>query len=74
MKETNDKDVKNLLRHALRPASTDLQRDLWPQMLQRLDTRSPIKSIPWFDWALLALMAIFILAFPHSIPVLLYHL
>ena len=74
MKETNDEQVKELLKRALRPAGADLQNDLWPRMLQRLDERSSAGAIPWFDWALLAVMLIFFLAFPHSIPVFLYHL
>jgi hypothetical protein len=74
MKETRDEHVKDILKQSLRPASMQLQRDLWPQMLQRLDKQSPIKAVPWFDWALLALLVIFFVAFPHSIPVLLYHL
>jgi hypothetical protein len=74
MKETNDERVKDLLKRTLHPANTELQCDLWPQMLQHLDKHSPIKALPWFDWALLVLLVAFILAFPHSIPVLLYHL
>jgi hypothetical protein len=74
MKQTNDERIRDLLRQAFRPENTELQRDLWPRMLQRFDRQSAIKAVPWFDWALLALLAIFILAFPHSIPVLLYHL
>jgi hypothetical protein len=74
MKDMNDAQVKDLLKQTLRPASTEPQRDLWPKMLQRLDKHSQVKAIPWFDWALLAILLMFILAFPHSIPVLLYHL
>jgi hypothetical protein len=74
MKEANDAQVKSLLKQALRPVSPELQRDLWPQMLRRIDERSPGKAVPWFDWALLAILVISILAFPQSILVLLYHL
>ncbi len=74
MNETNDTQVKDLLKQALRPASPELQRDLWPQMLWRLDDRSPAKAVPWFDWALIAVLVICILTFPHSMPLLLYHL
>jgi hypothetical protein len=74
MRETNDKRIKDLLKQALRPASRELQRDLWPEMLRRLDEGSMVKAVPWFDWALLAIVVICVLAFPHSIPVLLYHL
>jgi hypothetical protein len=74
MSEMNDAQVKDLLKQALHPADSQLPRDLWPQMLRRLDECSPDKAVPWFDWALLIILAICILAFPHSIPVLLYHL
>jgi hypothetical protein len=74
MKEMNDEQVKGLLKRTLRPASPELQRDLWPQMLRRLDERSPAKTVPWFDWALLAVLMISVFAFPQSILVLLYHL
>jgi hypothetical protein len=73
MKEVDHEDVKSLLKQSLRPASMESERDLWPQMLRRLDERSPA-PIPWLDWALLALVVICALAFPGSIPVLLYHL
>jgi hypothetical protein len=74
MKKTNDEQIKDLLKQSLSPASADLQRDLWPQMLQRIDRRSSVNAVPWFDWALLAVLLIFFLIFPHSIPVFLYHL
>ncbi len=74
MKETNDASIRRLLKHAFRPASPELQRDLWPQMLRRLDEPSQAGTVPWFDWTLLAILLIFVIAFPHSILVLLYHL
>jgi hypothetical protein len=74
MKEANEERIKELLQQALRPASAPLPRDLWPQMLRRLDQRTPASAVPWFDWALLAVLAVCVLAFPHSITVLLYYL
>jgi hypothetical protein len=74
MKEANDARIKELLQQALRPASAQLPRDLWPQMLRRLDQGAPASAVPWFDWALLAVVAICVLAFPYSITVLLYYL
>jgi len=74
MNETNDTLVKDILKQAFRPANTELQRDLWPGMLRRLDERSQKKAVPWLDWALLAVLVLSILAFPHSIPVFLYYL
>ena len=74
MNKTNHTQVKDLLKQALRPADTELQRDLWPEMLRRLDERSQEKTVPWFDWTLITVLVIGILAFPYSIPVLLYYL
>lgn len=74
MNETNDEQVKELIKRALPPASRELQTDLWPRMLRRLDERSPAHAVAWFDWILLAVLTICVLSFPHSIPVLLYHL
>ena len=48
------------------------QRDLWPQMLRRLDTQ-PLR-VPWFDWVLAAAVAAALLLFPDAIPALLYQL
>ena len=52
--------------------NAELQRDLWPQMLQRLDAQA--SRVPWFDWALAAAVAAALLLFPNAIPALLYQL
>jgi hypothetical protein len=71
--EENYKELKTLLKGALAPVQhTELQRDLWPQMLRRLDEQ-PLR-VPWFDWALAAVLAASLLLFPGAIPALLYHL
>jgi hypothetical protein len=73
---THDERMERLLEQSLSPTSTrpgaDLQRDLWPAMLHRLDQRSVV--VPWFDWALLAGVMVWLAIFPGAIPVLLYHL
>jgi hypothetical protein len=53
-------------------ASAELRRDLWPTMLRRLEVRPA--AVPWFDWALLAAVAVWLAFFPGAIPVLLFHL
>jgi hypothetical protein len=50
----------------------ELQRDLWPEMLRRLDER-PLQVL-WFDWALAAVAGVLLCFSPGLIPVLLYHL
>jgi len=70
-KQSDDKIVE-LLKQSIPPADSELQRDLWPQMLRRLQERSA--AVPWFDWALLAALALWLCLAPGTIPVLLYHL
>jgi hypothetical protein len=72
MNEPRDQEIQTLLKQAIAPLNCDLERDLWPRMLQRLDERSA--AVPWFDWALLALLALWLCFSPQAIPVLLYHL
>jgi hypothetical protein len=74
------------LKQSIPPSNSELQRDLWPQMLRRLDqsashrhwlaamfSPSALSSVPWFDWALLAMLVLGICVFPRSIPIWLYH-
>jgi hypothetical protein len=82
MNEPKDEELQALLKQSEAPINLELQRDLWPQMLRRLDQRSAsapwslpgLLSVPWFDWALLAVLAGGIFLFPSSIPIWLYHL
>ena len=73
MSEENNEKIREVLRRAIPPvADRELKRDLWPQMLRRLEER-PVQ-VPWFDWALVALLAIWFFFSPEAIPILLYHL
>jgi hypothetical protein len=84
MTENDKKRIKQLLKQALPPVAPDAEsaRDLWPAVLRRLDTeraptRAPYPShrgLPWFDWALIAGLIVFAIAFPATIPVFLYYL
>jgi hypothetical protein len=83
---TNDeKRIKELLRQALPPVAPQAEpaRDLWPAVLRRLDAQpAPSRALPqklshklpWFDWALIAGLVVFAVAFPATIPVILYYL
>src|SRR5262249_5495006 len=76
----NDRDLnqeiepmRKLLKDGVAPvAHTELHRDLWPQMLRRLES-APV-HVPWWDWALLAAAVAAICIFPGVLPALLFHL
>ena len=73
MTHPDEQDLQALLKREFPPFETaELQRDLWPQMLRRLDAQPP--RVPWFDWALAAAVAAMLLLFPGVIPALLYQL
>jgi hypothetical protein len=74
--EKDSKEIKALLSAAIAPIKdTALRRDLWPQMLCKLDEQPlPVSQIPWFDWALAAVFSAALFFFPGTIPALLYHL
>lgn len=70
----DDNELRELLKQAVTPVKdAELRRDLWPEMLKRLDQERPV-HVPWFDWALAALLSTALLLFPGVIPALLYHL
>ena len=79
---TNDENrIKQLLKQALPPVATDAEpsRDLWPAVLRQLSAepaqiRAIPAQLPWFDWALIAGLIVFVIAFPATIPVFLYYL
>lgn len=74
--EEINKEMKELLKQGVAPAQdAELRRDLWPQLLRKLEEQSlPIHNVPWFDWALASLAAAALLFFPGIIPALFYHL
>lgn len=72
--QENEKELQTLLKREFPPLkSAELQHDLWPKMLRRLDTQPPLR-VPWLDWALAAALAAALLLFPSAIPALLYQL
>jgi hypothetical protein len=64
--------IKELLKETFPLVDSELQRDLRLQMLAPLDWQT--RRAPWYDGALLALVAIWCFLSPGIIPVLLYHL
>ena len=53
-------------------ADTELKRDLWPAMRRRIEERTIRVSL--FDWALIAAVLTWVIAFPEGVLALLYHL
>jgi hypothetical protein len=73
MSEANNEKIRESLRKAIPPvADRELRGDLWPRMLRQLEERPA--QVPWFDWALVALLAIWFSFSPEAIPILLYHM
>ena len=66
--------MKAMLRAAFEPPAKggELERDLWPRMLRRLD--QPSAAPAWLDWLLAAAAGGWLVAFPQVIPSLLCHL
>jgi hypothetical protein len=74
MNANDDKALCDLLKQSIAPVrDAELRRDLWPQMLQRVDEAQPVR-VPWFDWVLAALASAALIFFPGVIPAVLYHL
>ncbi len=69
-----------MLQRAIFPVdeNPEPRHDLWLAMRQRLNNEPQITarphSVPWFDWALAGGLAVFVIAFPAAVPMLLYYL
>jgi len=72
MIEHDDRQIRDALKQSFPPAKTELRRDLWPDILRRLDARQV--GVPWYDWALVGLSAVMFLVFPRLVLVFAYHL
>lgn len=73
MTAQNEKEMAELLKQSVAPwKDTELRRDLWPEMLKKLN-QQPVR-VPWFDWALVAILTALLILFPGTLPAVLYHL
>jgi hypothetical protein len=70
--ENDDKEIRAILKAAFPRVETVPRRDLWPEVLRSFDQR--VTATPWYDWAMVALLACMLVLFPRFIPILLYHL
>jgi hypothetical protein len=71
MNEHDDREIREALKESLAPINTELGRDLWLDVLRKLETR-PV-HIPWYDWALIGVSASVLLFFPKLILLFVYH-
>jgi len=73
----NEFEIRRLLKESVSSAArTELSRDLWPEVLQRLTSETqamPRLQVPWFDWVLAAVAGAALVVFPGVIPALFYH-
>ena len=76
MMEHEQERMQELLKQTMLPiggsGGAELRQDLWPGMLRRLEIGSA--KVPWFDWALLGAVAVWLVVSPRAIPLLLYYL
>jgi hypothetical protein len=72
MTEYDDRQIRDALKKSFPPVNTELRRDLWPDVLHKLDVRTV--GVPWYDWGLVGLSAVMFLAFPQLVLVFAYHL
>ena len=71
MKQPDDEQIRAALKRSFPPVKAELARDLWPDVLQKLNAAP---AVPWYDWALMGLTAAMLLLFPRIIFVFAYHL
>jgi hypothetical protein len=72
MTEHDERQIRDALKQSFPPVKTDLRKDLWPDVLRKLDLRPA--RVPWYDWALVGLSFVMFLVFPRLVLVFAYHL
>ena len=73
MKQTDDQRMRDLLKSAFPPlGDAEPSRELWPRVRRRVEGAS--LRLPWFDWALVALLPAWCVAFPQAVLFLLYQM
>jgi hypothetical protein len=76
MNESDRDYIQRLLKSSLpRVTNPEPSRDLWPEMLERIEAGADSRlRFALLDWVLVGLVAASMLFFPSLIPGLLYHL
>jgi hypothetical protein len=65
--------IRKVLQQSCTQVDPTLHHDLWPRVLRKLEDRSG-SQVPWYDWALVAVTVLTVVAFPRLILVFAYHL
>lgn len=73
MSDGNDEKLREFLKRHIERGDVEPKRDLWPAMLRRFEQPAPGTAL-WFDWALAGAALLWLVLFPKTISVLLYHL
>jgi hypothetical protein len=71
--DPDEEDIRRQLKGAFPAIDTELQRDLWPAMLRRIQ-EEPARVIPWYDWVLAACSMVLLAVFPKLAWLFAYHL
>lgn len=72
MQEHDNGKMREALRLAFPAVDQELQRDLWPLMLRRMERAGP--GVPWYDWVLAGAVTTAFVLFPKLALLLAYHL
>jgi len=73
MNQWTDEKLREALKAAFPPGAPEAPvRDLWPQMLRRMEATGPLVS--WLDWTVVAVSGMLLLLLPGAAPILFYFL
>ena len=72
MQVHDDEEIREALNRAFPPVDHELRRDLWPLISRRME--APLRTVPWYDWALAAALACAFIFFPKLTLLVAYHL
>lgn len=68
----DDHQIRTLLRQTFPPVDGELRRDLWLDVLRRIDAHPA--AVPWYDWVLFGLSVCMFLLFPRLVLIFAFHL
>ena len=74
MQEHENGKMREALKLAFPAVERELQRDLWPLMLRRMDKAQRHSVVPWYDWVLACAVSVAFVFFPKLALLLAYHM